>query len=210
MSSLVSALAMERCALGSYRQGVRVSTRREVLAIGPDADAGAIPEDQRNAHEDALALFQPEVVSAALLVADVATVFLVGQVVGIIQAHRESWQSVVRVGIPHDRIDGTVAVLFVIRRVFRGPGLPSESNAIRQKLPGLRTGGGGIRIEGLLAIVGLPAAACRHQVGESAATAVEGASKEAAVRTAAARTIDGLMTIYISVFCFIFSLRLDC
>ena len=44
----------------------------------------------------------------------------------------------------------------------------------------------------------------------AAAVAVEGARKEAAVRTAAARTIDGLMTINISVFCFIFSLRLDC
>ncbi len=61
----------------------------------------------------------------------------------------------VRVGIPHDRIHG-------VRGVVRDPeGLQGDRVAvrvdpIRQKLPGFRTRGGGIRIKGLNAIVGWP------------------------------------------------------
>ncbi len=38
-------------------QGIRETGRGEELAIGPNADARAIPEDQRKAHEDALVAF---------------------------------------------------------------------------------------------------------------------------------------------------------
>ena len=78
VSPLVWAFVMERCEL-DVSQGIREACARcEVFAVGPDADAGAIPEDQRKAHENAFALFQAEIIFCALLVADVATVFLVG------------------------------------------------------------------------------------------------------------------------------------
>jgi hypothetical protein len=38
-------------------QGIREAGRGEVFAVGSNADAGAIPEDQRKTHEDALARF---------------------------------------------------------------------------------------------------------------------------------------------------------
>ena len=121
--------------VGIPSQGIGESARRQVFAIGSNADAGAIPEHQRNAHENALAGFQSEVVFSTLLVADVSAVFLVGRIVGIIQADRSASLDGIRVGIPHDRIDG-------LRGVVRDPqGLQGDVVAvrvdtIRHKLPG--------------------------------------------------------------------------
>ena len=55
-------------------------------AAAPDAHAGRLPENQRDAHENAFAGFQTEVIFSALLVADVAAVFLLASIVRIIQA----------------------------------------------------------------------------------------------------------------------------
>ncbi len=74
--------------VGIVSQGVRESGRGEEFAIGPNADARAIPEDQRKAHENAFAGFQAEVILSAFLIADVAAVFLVWRIVGIVEAHR--------------------------------------------------------------------------------------------------------------------------
>ena len=92
--------------------GIDGSARRQVCAIGSNGDAAAIPEHQRNGHLNALAGFQAEVVVSILLVADVATVFLVDRIVGIIQtlvSVRFRLES--RVGNPHDRIDRVLGVV---------------------------------------------------------------------------------------------------
>ena len=64
VSPLVWALVMERCPFGSYLRGFGcgLSARRQILAVGSNADAGAIPEDQRKAHENAFVVFQTEVI----------------------------------------------------------------------------------------------------------------------------------------------------
>ena len=121
--------------LGIPSQGIWESARRQVLAIGSNADAGAIPEDQRNAHENALAGFQAEVVFSTLLVADVAAVFFVGRIVGIIQAGRSAPLEGIRVGIPHDRIDGLRGVVRDPQGL-QGDGVAVRVDTIRQKLPG--------------------------------------------------------------------------
>ncbi|KAG0505967.1 MAG: hypothetical protein Udaeo_06670 [Candidatus Udaeobacter sp.] len=163
---------------GPVSQGIGVSGRGEILAVGSNADAGAIPEDQRKAHENALAALQAEIIFCALLVANVAAVFLVWRVVGIIQAYRLVTREDVRVRISHDRIHG-------VRGVVRDPQslqrdrVAIRIDPIRQKLPGIRTRGGGIRIIGLNAIVGVPSAAsCRHQVGEIGICRGRGRSSE--------------------------------
>ena len=151
--------------VGIVSEGIWESAWCEVLAVRADADARSIPKDQRQTHENAFAPFQAEVESATPLVTDVATVFLVGRIVGIIQTHRRVALEGGRVGIPHDGIDGVSSVIGdpkglqgdrVVVRVF----------AIRQEHPRYRSGGGGIWIEWLNAIVGLPAAVARwHQTG---------------------------------------------
>ncbi len=102
---------------GALRVGIPIlgidgSARRQVCAIGSNGDAAAIPEHQRNGHLNALAGFQAEVVVSILLVADVATVFLVDRIVGIIQtlvSVRFRLES--RVGNPQDRIDRVLGVV---------------------------------------------------------------------------------------------------
>jgi hypothetical protein len=77
-------------------------------------------------------------------------------------------------------------VLFEIRRVFRGTGLPSESTPYVKNCRVSEPGAAGFGSKGWTppAPVGIKG---------SVAARAKGASKEAAVRTAAARTIDGLI-----------------
>ena len=128
-------LATNRClgiGDGAHRvaivsQRIRASRRgRQILAVGPDEDAAAIPENQRKLHENALAGFQAEVVFAALLVADVAPVILEGQIVGVIRA-------IVR--IPHDGVNGLRGVVGDSESLQRH-GVAIRVLAIRQNPPG--------------------------------------------------------------------------
>ncbi len=150
--------------VGVVCQRIGESGRCEVLSVGPDADTGAVPENQRHAHEDAFARLQTEVVFAALLVTDVAAVFHVGRIVGIIQTHPGIPLEGVRVGVPHDRINGLRGVVGDSQS-FQGHGVAVGVDPICQKLPGPRPCGGRIGVEGLLAIIRLPSAVTgRHQV----------------------------------------------
>ena len=141
------------------------SRRCQVLAVGPNADAGAIPEDQRKTYENGFAGFQAEVILSTLLVADVAAVFLVRRVVGIIQAHRGIALEDVRVGIPHDRIHDARGIIRDAQGLQRD-GVAVRVEPIGQKLPGLRTRGWRDSDQRAACHRRVPATSpCWHQVG---------------------------------------------
>jgi hypothetical protein len=103
----------------------------------------------------AFAFFQAEMIFSALLVANVAAVFLVWRVVRVIQAHRGITLEDVRVRIPHDRIHG-------VRGVVRDPpGLQGDWIAVRgefvgQKLPVFEPGLAGLGSKGWMLSSGCP------------------------------------------------------
>ena len=121
--------------VGIVSEGIWGDAWCEVLAVGADADAGSIPEDQRQTHDNAFALFQAEVVAVTLLVTDVAAVFLEGRIVGIIQTHRKVALEGGRVGNPHDGKDGVCGVIRDPNGLQRN-GVAVRVFAICHELPG--------------------------------------------------------------------------
>src|SRR5262249_36102663 len=90
-----------------------------------------------------------------LLVTDVAAVFLVSRIVGIVKAHRAAALDGVRVGIPNDWIHGARGVIRDPQGLQRD-GVAVRVDPIRQKLPCFGTGAAGFGSKGWMPLSGCP------------------------------------------------------